>query len=47
MIETVVMATTNSPEVSSRSRLRSRRAIGFGRLLRGTDQATFRAFWSA
>ena len=46
-IVTVVIATTNAPDVTSRSRLLSRSATGLGRLLRGTDQATFRAFWSA
>ena len=46
-VDTTVMASTASPVMRSRSRLLKRRARGLGRLLRGTDQATMRAFCSA
>ena len=42
-----MIASTEIPEIVSRARLLSRNATGLGRLLRGTDQATFKAFCSA
>ena len=38
---------TAAPAVITSSRLLRRSRIGFGRLLRGTDHAVFRAFWIA
>src|SRR6478735_10084583 len=46
-VERTEIASTATPAVSSRKRLLSRSRIGFGRLFRGTDQATCIAFWMA
>src|SRR3954453_15812844 len=43
-VERPRIANQAPPAVRSRKRLLSRNRIGFGRLFRGTDQATFSAF---
>jgi hypothetical protein len=45
--ERTVVARTATPAVAMSRRLRSRLSSGFGRLLRGTAQATFIAFCTA
>ena len=47
MVDTITIASTNTPVVTTSSRLRSRSSTGLGRWLRGTDHATFSAFCSA
>ena len=46
-MDRVVIASTARPPSISRSTLFTRSRIGFGRRLRGTDQATLVAFWIA
>ena len=46
-VVTNVVIKMPTPAVPSRTRLRTRARIGFGRRLRGTAQAMFIAFWVA
>jgi hypothetical protein len=47
IVDTMVIASTDSPAIVRSATLLRRSSTGFGRMLRGTDQATFKAFWSA
>ena len=46
-VDTMAIASTDVPTMASSTRLLSRSSTGLGRWLRGTDHATFSAFWSA
>ena len=47
MTDRAVVPRTASPAVASRTRLRPRALIGFGRLLRGTPHIVLAAYWNA